>query len=394
MKQVITTEKFPIKMWLDDIEPGAMAQARNLANLPFVAGWVALMPDCHEGYGMPIGGVLATRHVIIPNAVGVDIGCGMLATQHFAKNGVAHELFTEDVLKRVMARIREEVPMGFNHHRHPVAWDGFDTVPADAPVVLRELESARKQIGTLGGGNHFIELLRREQKEGSNDTELWAMVHSGSRNLGLKVASHYHEKAQMLCSRWHIELPHSDLAYLPAAEPLAHEYRVSMDFCRRFAEQNRQIIMDRISEAIADEVGLLPEQSIESVHNYVALEMHLNEMVWVHRKGAIRASEDTLGVIPGSMGSPSFIVLGCGNPNSFESASHGAGRRMGRGQARRTLKLEEEQARMAGIVHGLRNTSDLDEAPGAYKNILDVMTNQQDLVSVEAILSPIANLKG
>lgn len=392
MKRVVFTEKFPIKMWLDDIEPGALAQARNLANLPFVHGWVALMPDCHEGYGMPIGGVLAAKDAVIPNAVGVDIGCGMLATQCIPSETVSHEPFTEDALKRVLARVRKEVPMGFNHHAQPVPWDEFDQIPINAPVIHRELDSARRQLGTLGGGNHFIELQRPAWR--TEDNELWVMLHTGSRNLGLKVANHYHEKAKELCRRWHVDLPHPDLAFLPMGEPLASEYLDSMRFCMEFAVRSRQIIMNRVIEAVVDEIGLMPNDSVESIHNYAALETHGRETVLVHRKGAIRAALGQRGIIPGSMGTPSFIIAGLGNRDSFMSASHGAGRRMGRGQAKRNLKLEEEQASMQGIVHGLRNVADLDEAPGAYKDINEVIDNQQDLVAVDLALIPIANMKG
>lgn len=379
--RVVNTERIPIKLWLDDIEDGALAQAKNLANLPFVHKWVAIMPDSHQGYGMPIGGVLATEGVIIPNAVGVDIGCGM-AAQMTSLNGIQ-----TDTLKEIMGRVRKVVPVGFAHHQHPQVWEGFDRAP-DLPIIQQELDSARKQLGTLGGGNHFIEFQADEQGH------LWIMLHSGSRNFGLKTANVYHKLAQALCARWHVILPDPDLAFLPMDDQAGQDYRAAMEFCLDFAKANRAHMMAQIMGIVADVTGAAPVDAVNIHHNYAALEAHYGKNVWVHRKGATRVRSGERGIIPGSMGTASYIVEGLGNPESFNSCSHGAGRRMGRKQAQRTLSMEEEQTKMAGVLHGLRNADDLDEAPGAYKDIDTVMANQTDLVKITTRLRPLGSIKG
>jgi len=379
--RVVNTERIPIKLWLEDIEDGALAQAKNLANLPFVHKWVAIMPDSHQGYGMPIGGVLATDGVIIPNAVGVDIGCGM-AAQMTSLNGIQ-----TDILKEIMGRVRKVVPVGFAHHQHPQMWEGFDRAP-DLPIIQQELASARKQLGTLGGGNHFIEFQADEQGN------LWIMLHSGSRNFGLKTANVYHKTAQALCARWHVTLPDPDLAFLPMDDQAGQDYRSAMEFCLDFAKANRAHMMEQIMGIVADVTGAAPVDAVNIHHNYAALESHYGKNVWVHRKGATRVRFGERGIIPGSMGTASYIVEGLGNPESFNSCSHGAGRRMGRKQAQRTLSMEDEQAKMAGVLHGLRNADDLDEAPGAYKDIDTVMANQTDLVKITTRLRPLGSIKG
>jgi tRNA-splicing ligase RtcB len=385
MKQVITTERLPIKLWLDDMEDGAMAQARNLANLPFAYKWVAIMPDSHQGYGMPIGGVLALDRVIIPNAVGVDIGCGMVAVKTTLTE------ISEDELKATMGLIRETIPTGFKHQQEEQYWEGFDRAP-DIPIIQQELKSARKQLGTLGGGNHFIEI---QEDEGGY---IWLMIHSGSRNFGLKTAGEYHKKAKQLCERWVADIPHPDLSFLPMEDRIAKEYYEAMNFALDFAEANRALMMDRAILALLDVMVGMTSDDFEEVanihHNYAAWENHYGKNVLVHRKGATKATEKTIGIIPGSMGTSSYIVRGRGNPESFESCSHGAGRRMGRKQAKRTLDLAEEQAKMEGILGKPRSEKELDEAPGAYKNIDVVMANQEDLVDIVYKLRPLASIKG
>jgi len=381
VKQVINTETVPIKLWLDDIEEGALMQARNLANLPFVFKWVAIMPDSHQGYGMPIGGVLATSGVIVPNAVGVDIGCGMAA----CKTSLT-EISTE-ALKSVMGKIRKVIPVGFNHQAEEQRWDGFDDAP-DIPIIQRELSSAKKQLGTLGGGNHFIEIQR------GDDGHIWLMIHSGSRNFGLKTADEYHKTAQRLCEKWYSFMPDKDLAFLPIDTDAGNAYYKAMNYCLKFAQANRALMMGRAIDALYSETGATVLDEIDIHHNYAAFEHHYGKDVLVHRKGATRATLGLTGIIPGSMGTFSYITEGLGNPESFFSSSHGAGRRMGRNEAKRTLNLESEQVKMAGIVHGLRSASELDEAPGAYKDIDVVMENQNDLVKIRVSLSPLANIKG
>lgn len=381
MQKVITSERIPIKLWLDDIEEGALKQARNLANLPFAFKWIAVMPDAHEGFGMPIGGVLAAVDTIVPNAVGVDIGCGMLAARTDLTS------ISEDTLREVMAGVRAHIPLGFEHHKTDQPWQGFDRAP-DLPIIQQELSSAKRQLGTLGGGNHFIEVQK------GDDGHIWIMIHSGSRNFGLKTANYYHKSAQALSNRKEFDLPDRDLAYLPMDSREGEEYFTAMNYCCDFARANRALMMDRVGEMVTSVTGARILETINIHHNYAARETHYGRQVMVHRKGATKAAQDTVGIIPGSMGTKSYIVKGLGNPESFESCSHGAGRKMGRKQAIRSLDLEAEQKKMRGILHGLRNRNALDEAPGAYKDIDEVMRLQRDLVEITVTLTPLASIKG
>lgn len=371
----------PIKVWASQYEDGAMKQAMDLAKLPFVKGWVALMPDTHQGYGMPIGGVIATDGIVIPNAVGVDIGCGMAALKTDLQG------ITTDELKAVMGEVRSLVPVGFYHHNEPQPWIGFSAAP-DNPIIRRELDSARYQLGTLGGGNHFIEF------QADEEGYLWVMIHSGSRNLGLKVAKHYHGFAKAMCQRWHVALPNEELAYLPVDEQGGKDYIEAMDFCLSFAQANRQAMLHRILDVLGQRHGAHYDTEVNIHHNYAIQEHHLGRNLWVHRKGATQARMGQQGIIPGSMGSASYIVEGLGNPQSFHSCSHGAGRKLGRKAAQKALDLVEEQAKMEGIVHSLRHENDLDEAPGAYKDIDQVMQDQVDLVKVLVKLRPLGSIKG
>jgi len=388
MRRIIDSEKLPIKLWLDDLEAGALKQARHLANLPFAVGHVALMPDSHQGFGMPIGGVLATRDVIIPNAVGVDIGCGMCAVR------TSLERLERPALAAVIGHIVRRVPVGFAWHDRPQA-DGLmpdGLSPVETPVVWEQYERARRQLGTLGGGNHFIEL-----QQGS-DGRVWLMVHSGSRNLGKQVADRYNRLAVALNEKWRSPVPRAwQLAYLPLETPEAARYRREMEYCVEFALANRLQMMARIREAVADVAGAVEfDHPVNIAHNFAAGERHFGQDVVVHRKGATQARAGQLGIVPGSQGTRSYLVRGRGNPESFESCSHGAGRRMGRQEARRRLDLAEQQARLdaRGILHSLRSRRDLDEAPDAYKDIDAVMANQADLVDIAVELTPLAVVKG
>ncbi len=374
----------PLKLWLEDIEQGAMDQALDLTRLPFAFHHVAIMPDSHVGYGMPIGGVLATTGVIIPNAVGVDIGCGMAIAR------TPFETLDTETIKKIMGEIRQRVPVGFDHHKEKREWSGFDKAP-DIQIIQRELQAAHHQIGTLGGGNHFIEIQR------GSDGHLWVMLHSGSRNFGLKIAKEYHEKAKSLCDRWHSDIPNTDLAFLPMESAEGREYLAAMNFALAFARENRAQMVTAIDSAFNAVLSLGLEKDIFDIHhNYAAMEHHFGKNVMVHRKGAVKAYEGDKGIIPGSQGTASYLVKGRGNPESFMSSSHGAGRRLGRAAAQRTLSLEEEKRKLdeKGIIHAIRGVKDLDEAAGAYKDIDEVMANQQDLVEIEVKLEPLAVIKG
>lgn len=390
MEKVIATERLPIKMWLNDLEESAMNQAKNLANLPFAFKQICLMPDSHSGYGMPIGGVLATKNVIVPNAVGVDIGCGMCAVQ---TNLNAAELPAEK-LKKIMGEIRNLIPLGFAHHTERqdenLMPQGHDI--EQLHMVKSQYLSALKQVGTLGGGNHFIEI----QKD-QNDY-VWLMIHSGSRNLGAKVAEYYNHKAKKLNELWHSNLnPKHDLAFLPFETQEARDYYLEMKYCVDFAFANRKLMMSRLTDVLATNFSQVSfEPIINIAHNYAAWEEHFGEKVVVHRKGATSAKAGETGIIPGSQGTKSYIVEGLGNADSFMSCSHGAGRKMSRSMALKTLNLDDEIRRLdeMGVVHGIRHKNDLDEAASAYKDIAEVMNFQQDLVQIKFELLPLAVVKG
>lgn len=390
----ITTEKIPIKMWLTDIEDGAMKQAMNLANLPFAFDHIAVMPDAHSGFGMPIGTVLATNDVIIPNAVGVDIGCGM----HSIKTDLT-DIKKEDLVK-ILTDIRENIPVGFKHREKECDLSrmpggqrlyALDEGNSWTPTINHQFRDAQKQMGTLGGGNHFIEIQK------GDDGFIYAMIHSGSRNLGKQVADVYNKKAKELNSKWHTAVPKDwDLASLPADSEEGSTYINEMDFCVDFAKANRQMMMDDIKESFSKHVGAKVTWEYDIPHNYAKLEKHFGKNVWVHRKGATSAQAGEIGLIPGSQGTSSYIVEGLGNMFSFNSCSHGAGRKMGRNVAKRTLNFADEKAKLdkQGILHSIRNVDDLDEAPGSYKDINEVMNNQKDLVKITRKLTPLAVVKG
>lgn len=391
MKQIITTEKHPIKLWLDDIEEGALTQARNLANLPFVHKHVAIMPDAHLGYGMPIGGVLAAQGMIIPNAVGVDIGCGMCSV----RTSLTH--IKQESLKTIMSGIRAVVPLGFKHHKKRQDERLMPRIKGGPPVsdlaiVSREYNSALTQLGTLGGGNHFIEIQR------GDDGHIWLMIHSGSRNLGYRVANHYNRLAIGLNAKWKFPVPKNfQLASLPLTSKEGQRYLAEMVYCVEFALANRKLMMERVKDIVRQVmVGVTFEPTINIAHNYAALENHFHKEVMVHRKGATKAYEGEIGIIPGSQGTTSYIVRGKGNRDSFMSCSHGAGRKMGRKQAQRSLSLRDEIKKLdeQGIIHSIRSKRNLDEASGAYKDINTVIENQLDLVEVVFTLHPLAVVKG
>jgi tRNA-splicing ligase RtcB (3'-phosphate/5'-hydroxy nucleic acid ligase) len=374
VKQVIASEKIPIFLWLDHLDEEALNQARNLANLPCAFHHVAVMADAHVGYGMPIGGVLATIGVVIPNAVGVDIGCGM----QVARTGLSE--LDSGQLRRILTALRRAVPLGFKHHSRPrpagvMPDPGSGLFERDLPVVAAEFDSARCQIGTLGGGNHFIEIQR------GSDDRIWLMIHSGSQEPRL---SKWRECIISLPSRWPGAvktgtIPKAwQLAILPLDSSAGQRYLREMEYCVAFARANRSEMMTVFQEIVAEISGCDQfEPALDVAHNYVAREEHFFREVWVHRKGATRALAGEYGIIPGSQGSCSYIVRGLGNPQSFMSCSHGAGRVLGRKEAQRRLDLQEEIGKLEArkVLHSIRRRNDLEEAPGAYKDIAEVIAS-------------------
>ena len=381
----------PVKVWAKYVDPHAWKEIDNISRLPFVYHHLAFMPDVHGGMGMPIGGVLATKKVVIPNAVGVDIGCGMCAIK---TDIIAEEIPRQRIKEKIMAGIRERIPLGMDHHKE-LQHESFMPQGHDIDnlhVVSRQYTSARRQIGTLGGGNHFIELQKDEEGY------LWIMLHSGSRNLGKQVGDFYNKLAKQLNSMYFAGInPEWQMHFLPLGSKEFTAYWKEMSYCVDFAFCNRKLMMDRIMEILSDAIpGIGFEPMINIAHNYAAWEHHYGEDVIVHRKGAVRARAGEVGIIPGSQGTSSYIVEGLGCPESFMSSSHGAGRLMSRKEAIRTLSLEKEIRMLddKGIIHGIRCANHLDEAASAYKDIDEVMANQQDLVKILTKLSPIAVVKG
>ena len=385
---VETGGSIPLKIWTDSAEEGALEQARHLTDLPFAFKHVALMPDCHLGYGMPIGGVLSTIGVVVPNAVGLDCGCGIRAWNTNAR--------VEDFLPvrdAVMQEVRKAVPVGFSWHEKAQEAEGlFDDV-ADLPVVQGQREKAMKQLGTLGGGNHYLEV------DVDECGIVWVTIHSGSRNLGKQVADHYNKIAVALNAKWHSVVPKEhELAFLPLDIDEGKLYMAEMQKCLDFARLNRKHMMDAVEKAFLA-AGLLgieaAREDLDVHHNYASFEHCFGKNVLVHRKGAVRAVGTV--IIPGSMGSHSYIAEGLENPDSFKSCSHGAGRAMGRKAAVRDLpaasQAEEMRERDIKLYGGGRGNEWVAESKLAYKPIDDVMANQSDLVRPLIKLSPLAVLK-
>ncbi len=391
------TYRVPIKSWCRDLEGQALAQAEDLARHPAVFHHVALMPDCHMGYGMPIGGVIATRDAVIPNAVGVDIGCGMGSM----KTSIKVSDISRDTIRLIVEQVKKRVPCGEGKsHKGEQTWEGLEDIDAYAKrgwysSHVRSL--ALKNLGTLGGGNHFIEI------QAGDDGRVWLMIHSGSRHLGNVIARYYNDTAVGLNRKRVADIPR-DLAFLPIDTPEGQAYIKDMNFALSYARENRKRIMARFMAAFSE---VLPDtrfsEEVNIHHNYACLETHFNTSVWVHRKGATSAQKGETGIIPGSMGAPSYRVEGLGNPESFMSCSHGAGRVMGRMQATRTLTLEDCNRAMQGIVYDRWNKvrkgktkgmPDLGEAPQAYKNIEGVIEAQLDLVMPLQKFRPLGVVKG
>lgn len=397
-------QRVPIFSWCEDIEASVLEQAINMSNHPAAFHNVSLMPDAHTGMGVPIGGVMALDGTVCPAAVGVDIGCGMCSI----RTGYKVEAI-KDKLKDIRSQIMREIPVGFSHReKGPLSNKKIsDKIIYETCQLHKKHELHRAiffkdvpkvdddaiitQIATLGGGNHFIEIQKDEQDI------VWIMIHSGSRNIGLQIAKHYHKKAIALNKKWHSVVPDKELSFLPTDSEEGKEYIQAMTFALEFAFLNRKLMMYIIAEIFEEQGFKLHkkwQQGLINIHhNYASLENHYGKNVVVHRKGATLARKGTIGIIPGSMGTNSYIVEGLGSPKSFMSCSHGAGRLMSRTKAKKTIEIEKFIEVMKDIEYDPSEAS-LDEAPQAYKNIDEVMANQSDLVAIKVKLSPLAVVKG
>lgn len=402
--EVIATSHVPIKVWTRGVpfEAEAQEQLRRVAALPFVHKWVAAMPDVHAGMGATIGSVIASKKAVIPAAVGVDIGCGMMAV----KTSLRAEQLPDD-LKPLRLAIEAAVPHGRTDHggkNDRGAWHDVPATHADAWIALeagyKQLTERHQsaghsmrvhQLGTLGTGNHFIEVCIDEAGA------VWVMLHSGSRGIGNKIGTYFIERAKADMRRWFINLPDEDLAYLPEGSELFKNYVTAVEWAQDYARKNRELMMQNTINALRS-LGTLPEfdahlEAVNCHHNYISREKHYGESCIVTRKGAVRARLGELGIIPGSMGAKSFIVRGKGNPESFDSCSHGAGRAMSRTKAKKQFTVIDHAEATAG-VECRKDIDVLDETPGAYKAIDDVMAAQADLVDIVYTLKQVVCVKG
>ena len=396
IKKVISKAKVPIKIYTDEIDARAMQQLINIAHLPIVHSHIAAMPDVHAGIGATVGSVIPTHKAIIPAAVGVDIGCGMNAVRLSVK---ADQL--PDNLKRVRNIIEQQIPVGFDKHKDIRAQnstvrylsEGLDPIVGKHPGIMKMLKSFAstwtKQLGTLGGGNHFIELCLDE-----ND-DVWVMLHSGSRGLGNCIGRYFIQKAKKDMSRHLGNLPDKDLAYFEEGSEHFNDYVEAVHWAQEYAMINRREMMRLILKALKTEFPDFEatKEAIDCHHNYVAEEEHFGEKVFLTRKGAISARKDEYGIIPGSMGAKSYIVRGLGNPQSFCSCSHGAGRVMSRTQAKHQFTRADMEAQTQGI-ECRKDKGVIDEIPAAYKDIDVVMANQSDLVEAVHTLKQVVCVKG
>lgn len=378
----------------ETIEPEAVEQIKNTSTVPCLFKHVAVMPDTHFGKGSTVGTVLATKGAVIPAAVGVDIGCGMIAVKT-----TLFQVDLEGKLPAIRAGIERRIPMSVGKFNSKITesaqkriielehTDGIGTANSISP-------NWREQLGTLGGGNHFIEICL------DTDARIWVTLHSGSRGVGNKIGNYYIKKAQESCKKNFVTLADPDLAFLVEGTQDFDDYIRDLRWAQKFALLNREEMLDRVIMEVADAVfgdytrgNELEFNRINCHHNFTQIENHFGQEVWITRKGAIQAGEGMKGMIPGSMGTRSYIVSGLANKMAFNSAPHGAGRRMSRAKAKAAFTMEDFDREMAGIEHR-RSEVLLDELPGAYKDIDVVMENAKELVTIEATLKQILNVKG
>ncbi len=401
--------RFPVKIWLEDesrLEQSCLEQAYHLSQLPFLHKWVCLMPDTHTGKGMPIGGVIAAKNVVIPNAVGVDIGCGMDFIPTDVRVEDIRDIQTGNgtMIQSMIGSIMRAIPLNMERYKSPQPSAVLDQAKLEMekyaadPQLVPLIDDGYFQVGSLGGGNHFIEL--QEDQDGY----LCLMIHSGSRHLGKAICDHFHEKARALNKTWYSEVKEEHhLAFLPVHTEEGQQYIHWMNLAMDYAFENRARMLDKtcaiIEETVAKHTGRTPVfgEEINCHHNYAALENHYDANVWVHRKGATRVREGELAVIPGAMGSYSYVVQGKGLEESFCTSSHGAGRTYSRTGAKQAFSVEQVivDLKEQGVVLGKRKKNDVaEECRFAYKNIDEVMEQQQDMVTPIRKLKTVGVVKG
>ncbi|MCX7139948.1 MAG: RtcB family protein [Proteobacteria bacterium] len=396
IREVLNSQRVPVKIWTVDADANSKRQLENIASLPVIHHHVAAMPDVHLGIGATIGSVIATHKAIIPAAVGVDIGCGMVA----CRLSLTGNQLDEKALKKVFDQISRDVPVGREQHSNGRALAGaaqpfaarLDAMTHKHPQLLKAVGRHSKwvnQMGTLGGGNHFIEVCLDESNR------VWLMLHSGSRGIGNALASYFIALARRDMERTTIQLPDRDLAYFEEGSAHFGDYVEAVTWAQEYAMQNRREMVELVLAALKRH---LPAFGVEGVvvnchHNYVAKEHHFGADVWITRKGAIRARAGDLGIIPGSMGARSYIVRGKGEPESFDSCAHGAGRRMSRTAAAKQFSAADLARQTEGVICR-KDKGVVDEIPGAYKDIDAVMANQSDLVDVVHTLKQVVCVKG
>ena len=403
--QVVQGKNTIIKTWtpFEEIEEVAQDQLLRMSELPIIYKHIAVMPDCHYGKGATVGTVFASQEVVIPSAVGVDIGCGMLAAQYPTFTEKHKEGLPKEIYRALYKAITKMVPLGVGkQHKEQQTipfhkfWDVVDRWPSYAhgldPIKRAQFEGKTAvQLGSLGAGNHFIEL------QVDQDDNIWIMVHSGSRNPGNGLGVWYMKKAKELNKKWHTSVP-TDLDFLPLEDEWGQNYVQDMDWSVEYAMHNRQYILQLVEIAIQNvlEIDMEHGDLVQVAHNYATMENHFGKNVLVHRKGATPAREGMRGAIPGSMGANSYITIGKGNPDSFMSCSHGAGRTMSRTKAKKTFTREDMTQALQDIgSYGFGATESLlDETPQAYKDIDVVMERQQDLVEITHRLRPLFTVKG
>jgi tRNA-splicing ligase RtcB len=396
VRREISEGLVPVKIYTDDVEASARQQLVNISMLPIVHHHVAAMPDVHYGIGATVGSVIPTLRAIIPAAVGVDLGCGMMATRLSLTSNDIEEIS----LQKVFNQIERDVPVGFNQHDERDARDqaarrfkrGLTKILEKHPGVEKRVgkrSSWVRQMGTLGGGNHFIEVCLDEAGR------VWVMLHSGSRGIGNAIGTYFIELAKKDAERNHLQLPDRDLAYFAEGAQHFDDYVEAVGWAQDYASANRAEMMDLVLDALRRHLPSfeVTAEAVNCHHNYVERETHYGEEVWLTRKGAIRAREGDLGIIPGSMGTRSYIVRGKGSAESFHSCAHGAGRRMSRNAAQKKFSVADLIEQTKDVVCR-KDKGVLDEIPGAYKDIDEVMANQSDLVEVVHTLKQVLCVKG